>query len=549
MDDIFADLVKLPTPKEMNLWDKAAIEFGIPETILMENAGCAIAKVVQAKFGNFAGKTICLFMGGGNNGGDAACIARHIQDAGGQAIVFCMKEPAEYSGAPGWHLALAKANGAIFAKLNPASTLADFLAAFCKKYGKLPDLVVDALLGTGFSGALKANMAAAINLLNNLARAVKAPVVAVDIPSGLDAITGRPAPPAIRACLTVTLAAAKPGLLLPCAKEWTGQLVCHGIGIPKTVLDACPASFRLIDGHCLKHLPALPANSYKNIFGHVYVLGGACGYAGAAHLACAAALRAGAGLVTACAPQSSLTQIKGNWPEIMTLPVASGASWPDHLPQNLQQELQTASALIIGPGMSRKPDAAQFLSALLSLPNRPSAVIDADALALIAANSGLWEYLSEQDILTPHPGEAAMLLNRESGEIQKNRFQALDELCARTKSVIVLKGAGTIIGQGTNMRLICPYDIPQLAIGGAGDVLAGCIGALAGSQIYAGIPSIMRAAFGVTLHALAGLHCSRKFPERGLLASQLADALAQAKLFADTEPQQLSGELPWPRSN
>lgn len=545
MDNIFAQLPKLPSPQEMNLWDKAAIDFGIPEKMLMENAGRVIWEACQEKFGGFAGKIVCLFMGGGNNGGDAACIARHIQDAAAQAIIFCMKEPQEYGDAPGWHLALAKANGARFAKLNPDIAAADFLADFCKTCGALPALFVDALLGTGFCGELKGNMAKAVKLLNDLACLAKAPVLAVDIPSGLNAISGRPAPSAIHADLTVTLAAAKPGLLMPCAKAWTGHLVCRGIGIPKSALAGCPARFRLLDGHCLALLPALPANSYKNIFGHVHVLGGSGGYAGAAHLACAAALRAGAGLVTACAPKASLAQIKDGWPEIMTLPADPGESWPTRLESSLQERLQGASALVIGPGMGRAPAAAQFLAAVLAMPDRPPSVIDADALALLSQNPDLWKHIGKNDILTPHPGEAAMLLNTDGAAVQKERQQALDELCSRTEAAIALKGAATILGQGKDWRLLCPYDIPQLAIGGAGDVLSGCIGALQASQIYADLAPLTRAGIGVCLHAIAAISCARKFPDRGFTASQLANALAQTRQFMAEQQE----TLPWPLWN
>lgn len=531
----------------MGQWDNAATDFGIPETLLMENAGRAIAEAAQERFGSFKGRTVCLFMGGGNNGGDAACVARYVQDAGGQAIVSCLKTPETLKGAPAWHAALAQADGAIFSKLDQCASAVDFLTQFTKNYGKLPDVLVDGLLGTGFSGSLKPETAGIIAMLNDLSALLKCPVLAADIPSGLNSFSGQPSPIAVKASLTVTLAAPKPGLLLPQAKAWTGDIVCRPIGIPKVVLEQCPANMLLLDGGCLDYAPPAPAKSFKNVYGHVFVFGGARGYAGAAHLACAAALRAGCGLVTACAPETSLTQIKAGWPEIMTVSVNAGVDWPQALPEDLAGMIAAASALVVGPGMGRTEDAAKFMGKILAVENRPQAVIDADALVNLAKNPDLWRHISEKDVLTPHPGEAAMLLGCAGKDVQMDRFAALDRLCALSPAVVVLKGAATLIGQSDGKRLLCPYDIPQLAIGGAGDVLAGCIGALLGSKLYAAMSSTAKAGLGVAIHAIAGLYCARNYPDRGVIASQLADAIARARHFAQSEAKPANGLLPWPR--
>lgn len=541
-------LPRMPLAREMALWDRAAIDFGIPETMLMENAGRAIHEVAARKFGSL--KNVCLFMGGGNNGGDAACVARHLQDSGANATIFSTKPLESISGSAAWHLELARKDGARFFQLPPTTPDAfAFLAKFRTETGCLPDLIVDGLLGTGFEHQLRPALLSLIGMINSLSALIACPVLAIDVPSGMNSDTGLPSPEAIVANITVTLAAAKPGLLLPAAKRYTGELFCRPIGLPAAIRQNCPASFRLLDGKALLFRSALPADSFKNVYGHVFILGGACGFTGAAHLAAAAALRSGAGLVTAVSPRDGLEQIKANWPEIMLLPAGDSCQWPERISPELGAKLKTADSIVAGPGMGRSSEAAAFLEQLLRLENRPPAVFDADALFLLSRNETLCSYLTERDVLTPHPGEAAFLLGSSGPDIQKNRFDALDRLCSLSKAAVILKGAATIAGQGRDLRLLCPYDLPGLAIGGAGDVLAGCLGALLGSRLYAGISTLSKAGLAVIMHAMAGLKLEQEYRGRGFLASQLADALPLVRSHVAMRPEDTEGVLPWPRLN
>lgn len=546
MDNFIRSLPKLPTSSEMGQWDKAAIDFGIPENMLMENASRGALEAAKRVYGPLFGKTFCLFMGGGNNGGDAACLARQMIDEGARAAIYCVKEKSELKGAAAWHLDLAIKNGAGFQTLAGAMPASEFIAQFNAATGAMPDFLVDGLLGTGFARQLRPDMASLIEMINAVSKLAAAPVIALDIPSGLNSETGAPSPVAVRAAVTVTMAAAKPGLLLPQAWPFTGAIFRAPIGIPAAVKPDLPATWRLIDGECLELGPAWPENSFKNIFGHVLVFGGASGYSGAAHLACAAALRAGAGLVTACAPEACLFAIKADWPEIMTCAVAPGASWPAAISSDLSALIKKSTCLVIGPGMGRDKGAALFLSALLNLPDRPRAIIDADALALIAQNNELLALLRECDILTPHPGEAGQLLGATGRQIQMNRQKALDKLCQLSKAAVVLKGAATIAGHA-DMRLLCPYDIPGLAIGGAGDVLAGCLGALAGSSLYSDFSTLSLAGYGIALHAMAALCLQKKYNGRGFLATGLANALPEAPAFVAAQKKPWPDILPWPR--
>lgn len=290
-------------------------------------------------------------------------------------------------------------------------------------------------------------------------------------------------------------------------------------------MAARPPDARLLDETCLAFLPKIPANAYKNIFGHVLVIGGTPQYSGAANLAARAALRAGAGLVSVAAPAGAVRDIKNGLPEIMTLPLGKPANstWPKKIPEALSAALERCTALVTGPGMGRGPDSAAFLAALLCLPKRPPAVIDADALVIIANQPELRQKLLPRDILTPHPGEAAALLRTNAVSIQSDRFTALDWLCRLAPCAVILKGAGTLAGQAPKPVLVSPYDVPQLAVGGSGDVLAGCLGALLAARHYP--DSLVVAGMGIVLHALAGKTLAAAFPARGNTAGEIADAI------------------------
>ncbi len=529
-------LPPLPLPAEMRAWDAAAVQLGLPEILLMENAAGAAFEVLRAYRPHLAGQAVWLFMGSGNNGGDATCLARHLLDAGARPLVLHTKALGAYKGVTARHIRIARAAGVAFAPLARHD------------WQEPPDILVDGLLGTGFNGELRPDLRTIVERINQLAPSRF--VLALDIPSGLNGMSGRPSPVAVRATATVSFAAAKPGLVLPWARPWTGRLHVRAIGIPAVARAACPCGAYLLDGHCLRALPGAPENSYKNSFGHGRVLGGAPGLSGAAHLAARAALRAGAGLVTAAAPSAALAEIESGWPEVMTLALTGPGArqWPDSVPEALQELCARCTALVAGPGMGRGEDAARFLEALLALPRRPSTVFDADTLMLLARRPALLERLTERDILTPHPGEAAALLACATGDVQSDRPAALAGLCARCAGVVVLKGAGSLVGQAGAPLLVSPYDVPQLAVGGSGDVLAGCLGGLLARGDIADLPSLGVAGVGVAQHALAGRICATSWPERGNRASELADALPQARTdLADGAKEQAWREvLPWP---
>ena len=533
---VMSTLPPLPLPDEMRQWDEASFALGLPEVMLMENASRAALRALELCRVPLAGRRVWLFMGSGNNGGDAAALARHLLDAGAVPTVWHTRPLGQYRGACGQHVRMARRCGVSFLPVGRC------LAAEGRKGQELPHLVVDGLLGTGFHGELRPEMLALVRHINALRR--EAFVLALDVPSGLDAASGRPQPEAVRAHATVTFEAAKFGLVLPESAPFTGRLITLPIGIPLAVRRTAPCSARLLDPGILGHLPPYRPQGYKNSYGHVLVVGGAEDLSGAAHLAARAALRAGAGLAGALVPCGNGLAVRNGLAEIMVreMPGSAPGLWPSLPSGNLRLLLEGSrdrvQALVIGPGMGRSEAAQALLRALLACAERPCAVLDADALVLLSREPELLRELREQDVLTPHPGEAAALLGTTAAQVQADRLDALRALCALTPACVVLKGAGTLIGQQRAQRLrpvcVSPWDVPSLAVGGSGDVLAGCMGALLARRAAHPAPTpesdcpvdaLTLAAVGVSWHALAGRAVAERYPARGNLAHELADVL------------------------
>lgn len=533
-------LPPLPLPDEMRQWDLAAFALGLPEIMLMENASRAALEALASCCAPLRHKRIWLFMGSGNNGGDAAALARHLLDAGACPTVWHTRPLRHYGGACGRHVRMARACGVPFLPVSRCPWQAPVR--------ELPHIVVDGLLGTGFHGELRPDMLDLIRRINGLRP--HAFLFALDVPSGLDTARGLPCPDAVRAHATVTFEAAKWGLVLPESASFTGRLLVLPIGIPAAVRRSAPCSARLLPDTLPDTLPGPHARGYKGSYGHVLVLGGAEGLSGAAHLAARAALRAGAGLVTAVTPSANLAAVKNGLAEIMVLGLdaadqTDSRHWPvvsgHGLPQELRSLLARCSALVLGPGMGRSEAALTLLAAVLRTPQRPPAVLDADALSLLAGHTELLRDLRPHDVLTPHPGEAAALLGSTSAAVQADRCAALRRLCALTPACVVLKGAGTLVAcrttTGAAPICLCPRDVPALSAGGSGDVLAGCLGALLARQDLPGQENALYAACcAVVWHVRAGQRLSARFPARGTLAHELADQLPLVRQPQNAQP-------------
>ncbi len=508
----------LPTPQEMERWDQAAQkEYGLLQELLMENAARAALDVVLEDFGPVEDKIAVLLAGPGNNGGDAFALARHLADAGARVSVFHAKAEDTYSGAAAYHLNLLH-------KLRlPLVPLAEAHLDLLPP----PDILVDGLLGTGLRGPLRPEYQAWIETINRLPASVF--VLALDIPSGVNGTSGRSTPIAVRATATVSFEAAKTGLVQPQAAAFTGRLHVRSIGIPRRVKDQYPPGQFLVEADVLGRVPRPEALMHKGTAGRVLVVGGSLGLTGAPLLSALGALRAGAGLATVACPRGIAAEVKAGWPEVMTLPLDSGEEWTAACARELAAHLSRFDALVLGPGLGRASGASDFVQALLKL-DLPLLIGDADLLFHLAHIPHAMARLPKNSILTPHPGEMALLCGRPIAQIQEDRLETARKYAHKWATVLVLKGADTVVASPQGTVYLVPFTAPALAVGGSGDVLCGVIAALAAR----GMAPLEAANTGAYWHGKAGKCLERSFPGRGNLARDIANIL----------PQALSADLP-----
>jgi ADP-dependent NAD(P)H-hydrate dehydratase / NAD(P)H-hydrate epimerase len=499
----------LPTPDEMAHWDATSQrDYGLLQELLMENAAREALAVLLQEFGPVEGKQVVLLAGPGNNGGDAFALARHLADRGAWVSTFHVKPPEAYTGAAAYHLDLLNRLHLPLVPLPEAHI--DHLSR--------PDILVDGLLGTGFQGELRTEYRQWIEYINRLHKDVF--VLSLDIPTGLNGLTGRPSPIAVKASATVSFEATKLGPALPEAAPYVGRERARPIGIPFRVKQAQPPGQFLLERDVLNLLPPSDDLLHKGTAGHVLVVGGSPGLTGAPLLSALAALRCGAGLSSVACPAELAKEIKSGWPEVMLLPLGRGTSWSRDCVDDLSEALARFNSLILGPGLGRSPEAAAFCQALLAL-DLPPLVGDADFLYALAQNQDLFTQLPLNSILTPHPGEMAMLSGLSIEQVQANRIETAREYARKWNVILVLKGAGTVIASREGAVYVSPFACPNLAVGGSGDVLCGVLGAL----LAAGLDPLSAANAGVYWHGLAGMELRKRFPRRGNLAREIADML------------------------
>jgi ADP-dependent NAD(P)H-hydrate dehydratase / NAD(P)H-hydrate epimerase len=472
--------------------DRRAIEgHGIAGRELMERAGAFALDALMRRWP--ASRSLTVICGAGNNGGDGYVVARLARRAGFSVRTLAVADPEALRGDAALACADYRREGG---EIIPWDGAGD-------PGGDGP--LVDALLGTGLARELSGAFRAAVESINAAGR----PVIALDIPSGLHADTGRIMGVAVRAHLTTCFIGLKLGLYTGRGPACAGTVEFSNLGTPGALdrgMD--PAARRLDAGALADWLPRRARDAHKGHYGHVLVIGGDEGMGGAVRLAAEAALRAGAGLVSVATRPAHVGAILAARPELMCHGV-NGA-------EALRAPLARASVLAVGPGLGRAPWARDLLAAALEsgLP----CVLDADALNLLSEAATLPG--NHRWVLTPHPGEAGRLLGSDAAAVERDRPAAARALRARYGGVVVLKGAGTLVcGAGTSLWL-CDRGNPGMASGGMGDVLTGLIAGLA-----AQLADLERAACaGVLIHALAADDAARG-GERGLVAGDLLDAL------------------------
>lgn len=455
---------------------------------LMGRAAEALDREIEQRWP--LAQRITIVCGPGNNGGDGYVLARRLKAKHREVRVHAL-------------------NGLLPGVGDGALAAADWIAAGGSTT-PVPsqlaeaDVVVDALFGIGLTRPLEGAAAAAVAAINTQ----PAPVLAVDLPSGLCADRGQVLGSAVRASATVTLLTGKPGLLTGEGPALVGSLTLAPLLAAGESAPAEPPDLELIGpGWLPQWLPARKRTAHKGDFGHALLVGGDHGMAGAIRLAAEAAARAGAGLTSVWTRPEHAAALLGARPELM---VAGGAHGPA-----FAELLARATALVVGPGLGRQDWARALLRPML-LAGRP-VVVDADALNLLAESPWV---LSPQHVLTPHPGEAARLLGSSSAAVQADRIGAATTLARRYEAVVVLKGAGTLIAAPERRAMLCDAANPGLASGGSGDVLAGLIGGL----LAQGLPPFEAAVTGVRAHADAAALAARG-GERGMLAGDVLASL------------------------
>ena len=488
----YSGLECLYTADQVRALDRAAIQDqGIPGITLMGRAA-------QASFDCLLGlwprpDSVQILCGTGNNGGDGYLLADIAHKRGIDVTVFQLGDPAKITGDAALALQQSAGNGV---------AIRSFYSGCLANSG----VIVDAMLGTGLSGETREPFASAINEVNEL----DVPVLALDIPSGLCSDSGRILGVAVKADATVTFIGLKRGMVTAGGQDHVGELQFCSLGVPPAVYEAVPTQDHLLDlSSLLEQFPERPALSHKGSYGRVLIIGGGEGMAGAAALAGEAALRCGAGLVAVATRVEHVSALVARTPEMMVSGVRSGLE--------LQPMVDAATVLVIGPGLGTTAWSEQLLQVVLAS-GKPM-VIDADALNLLARDQGLYAGSREDWLLTPHPGEAARLLDVSGAEVQGDRFRAARALQCRYGGVAVLKGNGTLAASSEGVR-VSDYGNPGMASGGMGDVLSGVLGAL----LAQGLAPVDAASLGVCVHGAAA-DIAAEEGVRGLTASDLIPLL------------------------
>ncbi len=501
------------TAEEMRLLDRYTIdEIGVPGPVLMETAGRGVFRHLWDAYADRArsGHTVVV-CGPGNNGGDGFVVARCLANRGCRVTVVLVAARDRVRGDAAVHLdAYTAAGGPVIDATPDGGAAAAGVVTGA-------DLLVDAVLGTGLAREVRGRPAEAVAWING----ADAPVVAVDLPSGICSDTGRVLGAAVRASLTVTFAFPKRGHLLYPGAAHVGRLEVEEIGIPPAALDRVSPGLYVWQEPDDDERLVRPPDAHKGLLGHVWVVGGSPGKTGAPGLAAVGALRAGAGLATVVCP-AGLDPAPRLPLEVMTVPVGGDSDWDEAQWAEVSGLLLGADAIVVGPGMGTSRGATAFLDRLFR-DGRCPLVLDADALNILARQPALWRSGCPA-VLTPHPGEAARILGTTPREVQADRPGVVAELARRFGAVVVLKGAGTLVSGPDGPAWIVGGPEPGLATAGTGDVLAGVVGALAAR----GLPMLDAARLGVHLHATAGADAARRVGADGMTASDLVAALPGA---------------------
>lgn len=502
--------MKVSSVSEMRAMDGSAVEtYGIAETILMENAGLAACTVLDRELG-IRGRTFLIFCGGGNNGGDGFVVARKILSAGGTPRVFFLSDPGKYRGA-------AKTNRDILQKL-PVETLRLDSPERASQALSVCDGIVDALLGTGIDREVTGLYGEVIRMINESGK----PVLSLDIPSGVQGDTGRIMGSAIAADYTVTFGLPKIGNLLMPGNALCGRLSLTHISFPPELYNA---------GHLrieVNEPPALPPRDpqgHKGTFGEALFIGGAAGYYGAPYFSALSFLKAGGGYSRLACPDSVVPFIAARGSEIVFIPQkrtpAGSISYENK--DDLLALAAQMDVVIIGPGLSLNEETAQLARELTAEVGKP-VIIDADGITAVCKDLDILKNRSAPTVLTPHLGEMARMTRMEAARIDSDKIAVLTDTSRELGSIIILKGANTLIGYPDGRVLVNLSGNCGMATAGSGDVLTGTIAAMLGL----GLDIESAVAKGVFLHGASGDIAAADKGQDGMTAQDILENLPRA---------------------
>ncbi len=505
-------MLTIVTSQEMRGMDQTTIEnIGIPGVVLMENAGVGTTRVIQNLLADTPQPLVYVFCGKGNNGGDGFVIARHLWDAGAEVNIFIAGAEKDVKGD-------ALTNYNAIRKLDIPVRFVNSPAELKEIPRHAPDIVVDALLGTGIQGAVHGFMKDVIEFVNRM----DCPVVSVDVPSGLDADSPVLAGEAVRADVTVTMALPKLCHVFHPAKSYVGELFIADIGIPHHIRNSSDVKMRMVEKQDI-YLPEREADSHKYRNGKVAVIAGSAGFTGAATMSAQAALNIGAGLVRLAVPASLNGILESKLTEVITLPYSAGKK--DYLTRDnvaeLQELIEWCDVLAVGPGLGREETTQKAILDLLTDFNKP-AVIDADALFSLAKNTDLLKSKHTDWIFTPHHGEFHRFLPDVGKDELSASFPKLARQFAKEHGlVLLLKGAPSLVASPDGDVFVNPTGNPGLASGGTGDVLTGMVAGLAAQ----GMNPAAAAYIANYLHGLCADEVASQKSVYGLNATDLLTAL------------------------
>ncbi len=503
-----ADNDYILTAEEMAKVDRFAIEeLGIPGRVLMEQAGAAVAEVCLGLLPGGKAARAVVVCGRGNNGGDGFVVARRLQERGCEVEVILLADPEQVRGD-------ARANLDLWRRLgNEIAPVGKELEERLLR----ADLIVDAMLGTGARGALREPYREICRLINRS----KAAVVAVDLPTGVDADTGECDPDAVRADATVTFGARKPGLIFSPGFEHAGRLWVADIGFPAAACQhVAPQTHLLTEKHAAAMLPDRPRTLFKNRCGQVYLVAGRVGMGGAAYLAARATIRCGAGLVILGCPKSLALQFEGKLIEVIKEPLAEkNGGLSDGAWATIAARFDWADAMAVGPGLGVSPAVKQIVERIV-VEYEGRLIVDADGINALKQNSELLRRRKGETILTPHPGEFSRLTGRAKEAVLREPVRVAREFATEFGVHLLLKGAPSVAALPDGKVYVNSAGNPGMASAGMGDVLTGALAGFAGR-----LPARDALLLGMYVHSRAGDEAAASLGQTALNAGDVLEAL------------------------